>query len=209
MRGRTLAALLLSLLLGLVLASAAGARSTKPTLITPLPFDHSTHTAALERVGLQCTDCHGFEATPSLDATARPLIEVPPPAEGSAASPPVAPSLCHGCHRSELPLRPAAPTACALCHPVRDELRPRSHDPDWTQNHGREARRPKAECSDCHDLPTCVACHETRGALARDPHPPGFRSLHGLEARLDPASCDTCHTAEACVSCHTSGAIPW
>jgi hypothetical protein len=194
----------------LALGGAAAAGNPKPTVLDPLPFDHAVHGKALGQLGLQCTDCHGFEAPPPPDESARPLIEVPQgPSVDAGASPPVPLGLCHGCHQADPPLRPSAPRSCALCHPVRDELRPSTHDPGWTEDHGRAARRPRSECGDCHEKDVCVACHEQRGALARDPHGPGFRATHGIEARLDPGSCDTCHTGESCTSCHTSGGIPW
>ncbi len=196
--------------LSLVALASAGDPEPKPTLVDPLPFDHSAHNAEFDRLQLACMDCHAFgdPAPPKTlgDPKAAPVEREPFVDE----SIPVNLAICHGCHRGEATrASEGAPGACATCHPNADELLPDSHGPSWIHDHAPEARSLLAECSECHQRSVCVDCHEARGALARSPHDVGFRSLHGIEARLDPSNCATCHTAETCTTCHTTGATPW
>lgn len=159
-----------------------------PDVMDPLPFSHGEHERPLARVGLGCTDCHGFRG------------------EGDLAP---ARSVCHGCHVDPEVRLARGPSACGACHPTRSQLEPVNHGVGWEEAHAQPAKAPQATCSDCHERSVCVDCHASRGALARSPHPPAFRSTHGVEARLDPASCDTCHAAARCADCHESGGAPW
>ncbi len=175
-----------------VVVADGGGEADIPSLIEPLPFEHSKHRAEIERLGLGCVDCHAFGGA----------VQETPPA-------PVDHAVCHGCHRNGVPGVSNAPSACATCHPVRDELLPPTHGPDWLTAHAVPARSPRSACGDCHERSVCIDCHASRGALSRNPHPPAFRAVHGVQARLDPASCDGCHMAESCVACHTEGGVPW
>lgn len=182
--------LLLGIALTGVLARAAGPGA--PAVHEPLPFDHAAHARAFDRGGLTCVDCHPVGMRP----------------DGALPPPPL--TSCHGCHLGTMDGAPRkADRTCELCHADRQALRPASHGPDWTHQHGREARARQATCNDCHATRTCVDCHERRGPLQRNPHPPAFRTTHGVEARLDPMRCSTCHSGETCRSCHSTGAIPW
>lgn len=166
----------------------------EPTLLEPFPFRHVDHARAFFSSGVSCTDCH------PLGLVAEPLVEkVPPPR-----------TVCHGCHRAELPGAPrSAGSACGQCHADLMELLPVNHGLGWSDAHAAEARAAGSGCSDCHESRWCFACHDDRGPLSVNPHGPGFRVTHGIEARLDPRSCTTCHSGEACIQCHETGSLPW
>jgi len=173
----------------------SGDDSEPPTVVDPLPFDHSTHRGAFTRIGLMCADCHPV----GLRAESGAVNDLPAPR-----------SICHGCHRGEADGAPrGAASRCGACHPDREELIPETHGIGWHDDHAPEARSLRAGCDDCHDRGQCIDCHDTRGAAVHTPHPPGFRSLHGIDARLDGATCATCHAAETCVRCHEQGGWPW
>jgi hypothetical protein len=185
----------------LILASTVLAgTSPAPSVLDPLPFDHSVHTRALDKAGLTCVSCHpvGLQlAEGAPDSTGVPLP--PPPA-----------SSCHGCHGGEVKHAGRnAPPDCFLCHADRAELRPVDHGPDWTALHGRASRAAGQSCSNCHSAGACLDCHDRRGAGSANPHGPGFARFHGVEAQVDPRSCSACHAETSCVACHTSGGTPW
>ncbi len=166
-----------------------------PTVIEPLPFDHSTHDKPFDRFGLSCADCHPLGLTS--ESTDVEMLPAPR-------------SVCHACHRGELKGAPRrASDRCSACHPVRDELKPESHNLGWSKEHGPEAQALRNGCDTCHDRGQCIDCHEARGAMTRSPHGPGFRSFHGVDARIDGASCVRCHASETCLQCHEGGKRPW
>ncbi len=167
-----------------------------PTVIDPVPYDHSAHAEVMEAKGVSCVTCHPVGARTEQGAPSKAL------------EPPL--QVCHSCHLREAKGAPRqAGPKCLQCHADRMELVPSNHQVDWMKMHAIEARALSNSCDSCHEPRRCVDCHEGRGALSRTPHPPGFRATHGIEARIDPASCSTCHVETSCTACHTSGVLPW
>ena len=188
-------------LLGLcAIPVAAATLPEQPPLKDPLPFEHSEHARVFEHSRIACVDCHpvGLRVETEADPTA-PVAELEPSIE-----------ICHGCHRGKLLHAPGgAPSRCTTCHADGLALKPDTHDENWLDTHGPEARAFGSSCDDCHKKTECIDCHDDRGPMARSPHGPGFATFHGVEARNDPRSCTTCHAGTTCTTCHSTGSSPW
>lgn len=90
---------------------------------------------------------------------------------------------------------------------------------NWLAEHGPQAGRPTADCSDCHAPSYCSDCHNSRqDGLTPETRMPEqterefihrgeFRSRHAGEARTDPAQCQQCHLSQECQSCHAREGI--
>ena len=189
---------LLSVLLVIPLGLAN--RGTTPTLVAPLPFDHTKHERTFNKQKVTCVVCHPVGlATGKAGAEATPPVAVQPPL-----------SSCHGCHLKRVHKSPKhAPATCTLCHANREELVPPDHATGWDELHGLSSLARGSACMDCHTKTQCADCHTHRGPMVRDPHPPGFSSLHGIEARLDPQNCTNCHQTDTCLMCHRTGIRKW
>ena len=85
---------------------------------------------------------------------------------------------------------------------------------NWLKEHGGQAGRPSASCTDCHNASWCSDCHNKRQELlpeTKNPeavdrtftHRADYRTRHAGEAKTNPAQCIRCHTTESCQSCHT------
>lgn len=100
---------------------------------------------------------------------------------------------CAMCHNEQ-----GAPNDCGFCHPAPPAS---SHAPDFSKQHGREARANPEECLRCHhDKKTfCDACH---GYPPPSHYSGQWRYTHGDEATADPANCKACHDDAYCAQCH-------
>jgi len=81
-------------------------------------------------------------------------------------------------------------TMCQLCH---TDAVLSSHD--WSDNHGREARKNLATCQACHpDGDICLQCHSATTGLRVNPHPDDWDSKSGrLERASSGRTCARCH----------------
>ena len=85
---------------------------------------------------------------------------------------------------------------CNSCHKA-EGIAP-NHDADWIRNHRTLARRPVANCAQCHDQAYCLDCHNGGGINAdlsvdnfgRDYVPKSHRSdfvnIHPIKALDNP-----------------------
>ncbi|MBI2425826.1 MAG: cytochrome c3 family protein [Candidatus Hydrogenedentes bacterium] len=153
-------------------------------IVEELKFTHDAHTSK----GLECTACHGDNASKPVPYTAmKPWCMD-----------------CHGQTRPEL-------NACNVCHKeMSRETRPKfngtrriAHDaPEvWEKIHGREALVDQKYCAICHENENfCSECHEV--TPPRNHTINWRRATHGLEASWNRSNCSVCHEEDACLQCH-------
>jgi hypothetical protein len=80
--------------------------------------------------------------------------------------------------------------SCTSCHP--GGLLPKHQ---WSDAHGREARRNLVSCQSCHtDGDSCMKCHSARTGLRVKPHPDNWSSMKGrFERAAGKRTCVKCH----------------
>lgn len=182
-----------------------------PAPARTISFAHRDH---VETLKMACLHCHA--GVDQLEAPAQ------------VASLPLM-STCMSCHNAE-----AAPRECETCHSLpRSQLKPASHQVDWKQHHGPEARLSDSSCLPCHRVSECQECHEgaqlseldsglrqtpfasrmenSQGLAVQSAHSLNYRFLHSLDARTKSSECATCHELESgdfCSQCHNPGGDP-
>jgi len=161
------------------------------------------HTAHIERVKEDCTQCHQT---------------LPNPVRTEGMAPKMAG--CLGCHEHQEDWNAGR---CETCHLdlSRYPLKPVaafSHQTNWLQNHHFEAVAAPDKCATCHEQSFCSECHSKTQGLRVDLQLPertdrafihrnDFLSRHSVEAAADPAQCQRCHGVDFCQSCHQKNGL--
>jgi len=160
-----------------------------------LKMDHSAH---IERVKEDCSQCHSRLAEPRQHF---------PITDGHAA--------CMKCHEHA---QQYADARCSTCHvdlatyasmPTAEI----SHQGDFLRRHASVARSSEQSCATCHEQNFCLDCHakttmvpiETKLVDRPDRrfiHRQDFLGRHSVDQRADPASCQRCHGTSFCENCH-------
>ena len=161
-----------------------------------MTFNHAAH---MPRTKEDCTVCH--KALPE-----------PLPSAATRATPMAA---CFDCHEHK---KQVQSSRCDSCHvdlgryPVRP-ISMFSHQSNYLQEHGRNARTGGDACAQCHEQTFCADCHSRTVATKVETklpervdrffiHRNDFISRHSLEAKGDSASCQRCHGQSFCQNCH-------
>ncbi len=154
-------------------------------------YPHNAHREVMEQGGDPCLLCHPFSKNEVIDTESLKTLN-------TIANEPLA-AICHECHMT----RQSASWRCDLCHSDPATAWPDSHDFDYRQHHGEDARLDEGECRICHiDLNFCADCHFRRDSSRHQGHALGYRTLHGIEARMNPGDCGRCHNPRYCADCH-------
>ena len=160
-----------------------------------LKMDHSAH---IERVKEDCTQCHSRLSEPRHPA---------PLSDGHAA--------CLKCHDHAQQYSDAQ---CATCHvdlasypltPVTQV----SHQGDFLRRHANVAKSSEKSCAMCHDANYCLDCHARTAMVPietklvdrpdrRFIHRQDFLGRHSVDARADSTTCQRCHSVSSCETCH-------
>lgn len=87
-----------------------------------------------------------------------------------------------------------------------DSTKPATHNTNWIESHGQQAKSNMNDCLACHDERSeCISCHED---TAPRNHTSTFvNRTHGMEARWNKTNCQACHKQDYCDSCHET-AVP-
>ena len=174
--------------------------ATWPKREPRLKMDHSAH---IERVKEDCSQCHSRLSEPRHPATL---------SDGHAA--------CLKCHDHAQQYSDAR---CDTCHvdlasyplvPVSQV----SHQGDFLRRHASVARSSQQSCGTCHEQNFCLDCHEKTAMVPvetklvdrpdrRFIHRQDFLGRHSVESRMDPASCQRCHSTNTCETCHENSRV--
>jgi len=142
-------------------------------------------------------------------ATARPVEEIPPPAQpriyrpekdrkyryhkeewliGHKTSGKANPGDCVSCHM---------PESCVACHEAQ---LPDSHrTSQWVITHSKVSSISGEECLNCHKEKYCLACHKVSKPSS---HTSLWLKRHGKESQAAHTSCQMCHPNAFCSACH-------
>jgi len=160
-----------------------------------LKIDHSAH---IERVKEDCSQCHSRLSEPQKPA---------PLSDGHAA--------CLKCHEHAQQYSDAR---CATCHvdlasyPLVP-LTQVSHQGDFLRRHANIAKSSEQSCAMCHDANFCLDCHARTAMVPietklvdrpdrRFIHRQDFLGRHPVDARAEPDTCRRCHSDTSCQTCH-------
>ena len=172
------------------------AHAAKHTVASGLVImNHAKH---IELVKEDCSRCHKELPQPFVTETTVPKM-----------------SDCLNCHDHG---KQYAEANCSGCHPTLNRLALKpvtdfSHQGNYVQRHGADARSSAETCAQCHDQTYCADCHAKTVATRIEVkfpenvsaffiHRNDFLGRHSIEAAGNEASCRKCHGQSFCQSCH-------